>query len=136
MLIDKFVPETLKLMEIHSRDARHVLAARSWCILRKAGHDPVPRVREYLLCETAAKRFGLLMETVTQVWPEPFAIHRPCCPNASLDESILVRAVQYAAANVRPQFEELLCEMLPEDARNMIFMRARFLYPANRLPLF
>lgn len=135
MLIDQIIPPTLKLMEIHSRDARHVLAARSWCILRKAGQDPLPRLNEYLLCDTAAKRFGLLMETVTQVWPEPFAIHRPCCPTASLDESVLLRAIQYAAGNARPQFEELLREMLPEDARNMVFIRARFLYPAGRLPL-
>lgn len=131
MLTEQFLPTPLRLPYMDSRNARHILAARSWCMLCQAGHDPLPRVKAYLQSDIVAKRFGLLMEVVTLVWPEPFAIYRPCCAAVSLDEGLFVRAVELAAANARPQFDELLCEMLAEDARNMLFIRARFLYPAS-----
>lgn len=131
MLIDQFVSQRPKLQQMHARDARHVLAARSWCILRRAAQDPLPRLGEYLMSDVAAKRFALLMEAVTQVWPEPFAIHRPCCSTASLDEGVLVHFIQLAALDERPQFESLLRELISEDARELLFARARYLYAFN-----
>jgi hypothetical protein len=131
MLTDLFSRAPLRLSEVHFHDARHILATRSWCMLRNAGYDPLPRLKDYLQSDIVAKRFGLLMEVVTAVWPEPFAIHRPCCASLSLDEGLLVRAIDLAAANARPQFDELLREMLSDDARNMLFIRARFLYPVS-----
>lgn len=128
MLTKQFAVEPVRLMEIHSRDARHILAARSWCILRKAGQDPLPRLEGYLLSNAAAKRFALLMDAVTQIWPEPFAIHRPCCPTASIDEALLSHMLQLACLNARPQFDTLLKEMLPGEARDLIFARARLLH--------
>jgi hypothetical protein len=131
MLTEQFLPTTLRLSEMNSRDARHILAARSWCVLRQAGHDPSVRLKAYVQSDLVARRFGLLMEVVTLCWPEPFAIFRPCCPGVSLDEGLLARTIQLAARNARPEFDELLREMLAEDSRNMIFIRARFLYPAG-----
>jgi len=128
MLLSQLVPAPIKLMEIHSNDARHILAARSWCILRRAGHDPMPRLRGYLQYEVVAMRFGLLMEAVTQSWPDPFAIHRPCCPTASIDEALLAEAIQLAGLDARPAFDTLLRDMLPSEARNLLFTRARLLY--------
>lgn len=128
MLIEQFLPAPAKLMDMPSRDARHILAARSWCILRRAGDDPLPRLKSYLLTGIVALRFGLLMETVTQIWPEPFGIYRPCCGLASVDELLLAETVRLAARDARPQFETLLREMLPTDAREMLFSRAQGLY--------
>ena len=128
MLLNQLVPAPTKLMEIHSRDARHILAARSWYILRRAGHDPMRRLRGYLQYEAVAIRFGLLMEAVTQSWPDPFAIHRPCCPTASIDEALLAEAVQLAGQDARPEFDMLLRDMLPCEARNLLFTRAKLLY--------
>lgn len=128
MLIKQFMPAPAKLLDMPSRDARHILAARSWCILRKAAHDPLPRLEGYLLSDIVALRFGLLMETVTQIWPEPFGIHRPCCGRASIDELLLADAVRLATCNARPQFEVLLREMLSNDAREILFSRAQGLY--------
>ena len=128
MLIEQFAVEPIRLLEIHARDARQILAARSWCILRRAGHDPLPRLQGYLLSQFAATRFALLMETVTQIWPEPFAIHRPCCPTASIDEAMLIQAVRLANLDARPEFEALLREMIPLEARDLLFARACGLY--------
>lgn len=131
MLTQQFLPTPLRLSQMRSRDARHVLAARSWCVLRQAGHDPFARLKAYLQSEVVAKRFGPLMEVVTLCWPEPFAIYRPCCVGVSLDEGLLARALRLALGNARPEFDELLHEMLPDDARNILFIRARYLYPSG-----
>jgi hypothetical protein len=128
MLIKQFMPAPAKLLDMPSRDARHILAARSWCILRKAAYDPLPRLEGYLLSDIVALRFGLLMETVTQIWPEPLGIHRPCCGLASVDELLLADAVRLAAHGDRPQFDILLREMLSNDAREIFFSRAQGLY--------
>jgi hypothetical protein len=128
MLVHLFVPPPSKLLEMHVRDARHILAARSWCVLRKAALDPLPRMEGHLLSDLVAIRFSLLMEAVTQIWPEPFAIHRPCCGMASIDEALLAQAIRLAAAGQCSAFETLLKEMLPGDARALLFSRARALY--------
>ena len=128
MLINQFVHAPAKLLDLPARDARHILAARSWCVLRKAALDPLPRLEGYLLSDIVAMRFGLLMETVSQIWPEPFAIYRPCCGLASVDELVLAGAIRVAASGDRPQFETLLREMLSGDARHIFYGRAQGLY--------
>lgn len=128
MIIQKFLSRQPRLLDLPSRDARHVLAARSWCLLRQASLDPGPRISAILLSESAGQRFNILMAAVVHVWPEPFAVHRMCCATPSLDEGILLRAVQLAATGARPQFDALLYEMLPDDARSVIFARASCLY--------
>ena len=126
-----FVTIPLNLIEIDSRDARLILAARSCLILRRARQDPLPRLREYLLSHVVAMRFAMLMDVVQQIWPEPFGIHRPCCPNASLDEALLSRAVHLAVFDQRPTFDKLLHEMLGSEARDLLYVRARTLYRAD-----
>lgn len=116
------------LMKMDSRTARLILAARSCLILRNAKQDPLPRMREYLRSATVAMRFALLMDVVQQIWPDPFGIHRPCCPNASLDEALLGKAIDLAVRDQRPAFDLLFHEMLGSDARDVLFARARNLY--------
>jgi hypothetical protein len=123
-----FITKPMNLMEIESRDARLILAARSFLILRQARHDPLPRLRHYLQSHLVAMRFALLMDVVQQIWPEPFGIHRPCCPNASLDEALLSRAVNLAASEQRPAFDSLLHEMIASEPRDLLYARARSLY--------
>ena len=117
-----------RLLDIDSRDARLILAARSWCMLRNARIDPLPRILAYLMSGSVAMRFAVMMDTVQQVWPEPLAMHRPCCGMASVDEALLVRLVVLATSDLRPQFDELLSDMLNQDARSLLFGRAQMLY--------
>ena len=128
MLVDQFLPKPIRLSEIHSRCARHIMAARIWCIISAAGQNPLPRMSECLGSQPAARRFGLLMATIDYVWPERFEVGRPCCPCAGLDETLLIHAIKLAALNARPQFDDMLREMLSEDARNTLFIHARCLY--------
>jgi hypothetical protein len=124
MLIDRFNPHPLTLLEMPACDARYILAARSWCLLRKSAMDPHARLLTYLHSEYRVVRFSLFMETVTQIWPEPFALHRPCCATPSVDEMVMVQALRWASLRNRPQFERLLDEMLGDDARDLLFAQA------------
>lgn len=124
MLIHLFLSRQPRLLDMRSVDARYILAARSWCILRRAALDPHARILGYLRCPHATLQFNLLMEVVTQIWPEPFSIFRPCCGGASVDEILLVQAIGLANAQKRPQFETLLKEMLPDEALDLFFARA------------
>ena len=53
--------------------------------------------------------------------PEPVAIAPPCCGTLTHDEATLVGMVLAAHRHGRPVFDALLCEMLPEDARDRLF---------------
>ncbi len=130
MLVHQFSPKPIRLMDIRSRDARHILAARIYCFVSGAGHDPLVRMAECLHSPLTARRFGLLMATVTYMWPDPFEVRRPCCPQAGLDEALLMTAIRLAECNARPQFDEMLGDMLSDDARNTLFIHARWLYSA------
>ncbi|MEP7349162.1 MAG: hypothetical protein ABI668_04325 [Sphingorhabdus sp.] len=125
MIAPLFSTRPVRLMEIDSRDASLILAARSCLILRRARQYPLPRLRGYLFSQVMAMRFALLMDVVQQIWPEPFGIHRPCCPTASIDEALLSHAVQYASLDARPAFDVLLHEMLGNEARDLLYTRAR-----------
>lgn len=127
MLVNLFMPENPRLLDMRSVDARYILAARCWCILRRAAHDPYKRILGYLGCPHAALKFSLLMEVVTQIWPQPFAIFKPCCGGASVDEMVLIQAIDLANVETRPEFETLLKEMLPDEALDLFFARANAL---------
>jgi hypothetical protein len=131
MLINLFLPEQPRLPDMQSTDTRYILAARCWCILRRAAIDPHKRISGYLGCPNATLQFNLLMEVVTQIWPQPFAIFRPCCGGVSVDEMLLVQAIGLANVQTRPQFETLLKEMLPDDALDLFFTRANALKAAG-----
>lgn len=123
-----FFAETPRLLDIDARDARHILAARSWCIFRRSRQDPLPRIRGYLQSGIVAMRFALMMDVVQQIWPDPLAIHRPCCPTASVDEVLLGALIKLAIDGRRPAFDELLRDMIGAEARELLFARAQMLY--------
>lgn len=128
MIAQHFSTQPTRLIDIDSRNARLILAARSCLILSGARQDPLPRLRGYLSSHIVAMRFALLMDVVQQIWPEPFAIHRPCCPTVSIDEALLSNAVHFAHQQERPAFDALLCEMIGSEARDLFYSRACDLY--------
>jgi hypothetical protein len=116
------------LLDMPSHHARLILAVRCWFVYRKAALDPMPRIGTYLQSEIVATRFGVLMEAVAEIWPEPFGVHRPCCAIASIDERLLADAVALAWTGNMPQFHRLMCDMIPSSARDLLFSRAHRLY--------
>jgi hypothetical protein len=125
LLENLFAAPKRNLMDMPKSEARLILAVRSWVLLKSAHEDPLPRIIGYLSSSAAAMRFGVLMETLQQIWPQAFAIHRPCCGVASLDEALLAQMVQLGSIDARPAFDALLQEMICSDHRNLLYMRVR-----------
>ena len=126
LLENLFALPMRNLMDMPKSEARLILAVRSWVLLKSAREDPLPRIMAYLPSAETAMRFGVLMETVQQIWPQTFAIHRPCCSIASLDEALLVQIVQLGRIDARPAFDALLHEMIGSDKRNLLYIRVRY----------
>ncbi len=72
-----------------------IMAMRVCAMFDQADRDPVPDLaRRYRSIEAACAVHGLV-QTIKQVWPEPFMVNRPCCLAMTPDEvtlSALVRA--------------------------------------------
>jgi len=76
-----------------------VMAMRLCALFDQADRDPVPDLaRRYRSIEAACAVHGLV-QTIKQVWPEPFMVNRPCCLAMTPDEvtlSALVRNAMFA----------------------------------------
>ena len=75
----------------------------------------------------AAAHFHLLLEEVMTAWPDPFCISPPCSPRLSHDEATLARVVAGAFEGDRPGVDRLLCDLLPADQRERLYMSAAVL---------
>jgi hypothetical protein len=124
MLVARFSLAQRRLPQMEAQDARHIIAARCWVMLRKAGIDPLDRLERHLQSRAAAVRFSLLMESIMPIWPEPFAVYRPCSALVSIDERLLADAIRLARAGARRDFDRHLCEMFSCDERQLIYSRA------------
>jgi hypothetical protein len=60
VLENLFAVQPRSLMDMPKNDARLILAARYWVLLKSAREDPLPRLSAYLLSAKAAIRFGVL----------------------------------------------------------------------------
>ncbi len=119
-----FTTAATNLMDMDANDAKFIISARSWFLLRGAQENPLPRITGILSSTTKALRFSILMEAVQQAWPQPFAIHRPCCCLASIDEILLAQITRLGATRNRVGFDILLKEIIGEDGRNLIYARS------------
>ncbi len=81
-----------------------VLAMRLCAVFDQAARDPVPDLAQrYRSIEAACAVHGLV-QTIKQVWPEPFMVNRPCCLVMTSDEVTLAALVRNALAADRTAF--------------------------------
>lgn len=81
-----------------------VMAMRLCALFDQAGCDPVPDLaRRYRSIEAACAVHGLV-QTIKQVWPEPFMVNRPCCHAMTPDEVTLSALVRNARSGNRQGF--------------------------------
>lgn len=107
--------------ELPTVPAQAILALRYAIMCRRAGRCPLPELKRRWGSELAARRFTILVETIGQIWPEPFAVAPPCCSRTSFDEALLAHMVTSARMDDRRRFDILTGEMLNSDARAMLF---------------
>jgi hypothetical protein len=87
----------------------HVTMAMRLCALFEAsGRDPVPDLaRRYRSIEAACAVHGLV-QTIKQVWPEPFMVNRPCCLAMTPDETTLAALARAAVSGKREAFSDAI----------------------------
>lgn len=110
------------LAEILPEEARIVTALRLWVIASRTGRCPIAAAGQRLGGKRAGAHLHLLLEEIGACWPEPFAVSPPCCLRLSHDEALLAEMIRLAQGGDRPSFDRLLCDLLPDDARERLFL--------------
>lgn len=103
---------------------------RLWVVVSKLGRCPMRALADRLGSARAAAHLHLLLEEIGAAWPEPFAVSPPCCARLSHDEALVVDMIRLAGRGDRPGFDRLLCEMIPADERERLFLSASVLNQA------
>ncbi|MFN3943612.1 MAG: hypothetical protein ACK4K7_01625 [Allosphingosinicella sp.] len=113
-----------KVTALAPEEARIAHGLRTWVALRRAGKCPMQALAGRLGSLRAAAHLQLLLEEIAACWPDQFAVSPPCCACLSHDEATLVEMARLGRAGDRPGFDRLLGEMLPQDARERLFLSA------------
>ena len=102
--------------------AMHVVFAMRLSVLcQSVDQDPSDELARRLGNALAARRFRLVFEMIGSVWPDAFAIARPCCLRLTCDEGLLAEMMTAAAAQDRVAFDRATEDMLGEDARERLY---------------
>lgn len=102
-------------------EAKLVVAMRIAIFAHKSGADPAPHVAARLGSVALSNQLSLIVEAMGHAWPERFSVSRPCCGRLSPDETMFVGLLRASMRGNRVAFDRQSCEMLGEDARNLIY---------------
>jgi hypothetical protein len=119
---------SLRLADQRPAHARIVATLRLWALMGRMGWCQQRALVDQLGSPRVAALFQLLMEQIGAAWPDPFCVSPPCMPQLSHDETTLMAML--ATASDRPRFDELLSDMLPDDARERLFRTTALLTDA------
>jgi len=101
-----------------------VMATRLTILFARTGRDPLPDLAVRLRSMRAAQGVEALVQTIDKIWPEPFAVHRPCCMAMTPDEALLSDVVTAATFGDRAIAMEAMRDLLPTMARERLFRDA------------
>ena len=120
-------------LRIQSHGAIHlVMTMRLRAILERAERDPIAELSARLCSVPAAIAALELYDQISIVWPEPFAVHRPCCVKLSADEHTLALMARSARAADRAGFRAVLDGFIRLSRHDRLFdatVRALALLP-------
>ena len=118
------IARTPTMAELTDPEARLIGGLRFWVTASRSGRCPIAAASMRLGSLRAGAHLHLLLEEIGAVWPDPFAVSPPCCPRLSHDEALLSRMLELAGFADRPSFDRLLSDLLPDDARERLFLSA------------
>ena len=120
-------------LRVQPRGAVHlIITMRLRSIFERAERDPIAELSARLCSVPAAIAALELCDQVCAVWPEPFAIHRPCCVKLSPDEHTLAQVAQCARGGDRAGFSAVLEGFVRSSRHDSLFdatVRALALLP-------
>ncbi|MEO9599488.1 hypothetical protein [Parasphingorhabdus sp.] len=113
---------TPKLSAMPAAQMRVVVAMRIAVLAWKKRQDPKPYLTKQLGDEIAAGHFAHIVEIMNECWPEPMAVHRPCCSQTSYDEMLVVDLVTSVVQDQSEHFHGLLGEMIGRSDRQKLHL--------------
>ena len=123
MLVE-LLAHTPLMADLKSHETDTISALRLWARAMRAGQCAVAAAAERLGTRRAAAHLHLMLAEIGASWPERFAVSPPCCPRLTHDEALLAEMMTLAMAGDRPGFDRLLCDLIPADARERLFLSA------------
>lgn len=66
----------------------------------------------------------VFLSEACQAWPDPIALNRPCQPQMSYDEMLLVDCTSAAARTERAAFDSFLSDMVSPAGRRSLWLAA------------
>lgn len=122
-------------LRVQSFGAVHlVMTMRLRAIFERAERDPIAELSARLCSVPAAIAALELCDQVCTVWPESFALHRPCCVKLSPDEHTLAQMARCARGGDRAAFSAVLEGFVRTSRHDNLFdatVRALALLPAG-----
>jgi hypothetical protein len=98
-----------------------IMAMRVCAMFEASGRDPVPDLAQrYRSVEAACAVHGLV-QTIKQVWPEPFMVNRPCCLAMTPDEATLANLGRAALAAHRDLFSMAIAGFVRADRHEALY---------------
>jgi hypothetical protein len=113
---------TPKLSAIPAAHMRIVVAMRIAVLARSKRQDPKPYLVRQLGDEIAARHFAHIVELMSDCWPEPLAVHRPCCSGVSYDEMLMLDLTTAVVQREPQHFHGLLGEMIGRSDREKLHL--------------
>ena len=122
--IETFLEPLGDIRSLPAFETRLILATRMWVVSYKLGRNPLPLIKGRLPEPGVASRFAILLEAIGSVWPEPVYVKAPCCSDLSYDELAIVQMIRLSARGDKTGFDQLLVDMVNEDARSSLYAHA------------
>lgn len=118
------IAHTPDLRSLPAAQGRITLATRIAVVFMKLQRDPRPELGNRLGSAEAATRFLDFIEAMGGAWPEPVYVNPPCCPKLSYDEMMVLDLITACGRSDRNAFDGFLCDMLPSEARDVLYVAA------------
>jgi predicted lipoprotein len=129
-LMTRFAPNDLRGCTVAAMHV--VMATRLHVLYEQCGRDPLPDLAIRLRSMRAARAVATLSKAIGRIWPETFAVHRPCCMLMSPDESLLAQVATAAARGRRGHAMDAMRDLLPAISRERLFRETIELVDAIR----
>lgn len=104
------------LNDLPEPQARLVRAFRFTVLFGKAGKCPIAHIMPMVGGLAAATHFVRVVQVLGAHWPESIRIYRPCCPQSSPDEMLLLDMINCMVLRDLAGFRDILSDMLTEAA--------------------
>ncbi len=121
-MLAELLSRTPSILELSVDEARIVGALRFWVAAARQGRCPLAAAAGRLGSRSAGAHLHLLLEEIGAAWPEAFLVSPPCCSKLSPDEALVAQMISATSSGDRPAFDRLLCDMLPAEVRDRLFL--------------